>query len=624
MDIERIKSKLRVSANDVMHFCTSIDFKPKFFETIKTYDKNQFTTDFLAGFVVVIVAMPLAIAFAIASKVPPEKGLIAAIIGGFIIAFLGGTRVQIGGPAGSYIIVVAMILKEFNSFTAVIIATILAGVILILLGVFRLGTIVKYIPYPIIVGFSSSMALIIFSTQVGELLGLDYERDKIPSDFIGQWGTYLSHLKSINLGVFIVSVFSILIIVYTPILTSKWFNSILLKEKAAIDLKKKKALKRRLAFVNVVKRIPGSLLAIVTMTFFVIFLKNVGFEGIHTIGETFEIEAHIPDMNVPSITWVHITQLVPYSLTIALICCLESLLSASVADGVLNDKHNSNTELMAAGIANIITPIFGGIPVTGAIARTMTNINNGGRTPVAGMLSAVFLLIIYFVMMPLVRYIPMACLAAILAVVAYNMSEWRSFKAMFNNPRSDIAVLLLTFSLILILNLSIAIQISLVVASLLFMKRVAETTNISVLTGDGTDNNFIDDDEELIIPKGIEVYEINGPYFFGIANKFEEQISQLKNETFVRVIRMRKVPFVDSTGINNLRSLCQRSLNKNIEIVLSGVQKNVFEDLEKADFISLLAKENICSDINIAMHRATELLNKRIEELVEKEKNSDS
>lgn len=349
-------------------------------------------------------------------------------------------------------------------------------------------------------------------------------------------------------------------------------------------------------------------MAILLITVLVIFLKSWGIEGIDTIGDRFSIKASLPGAEVPNITWVSIKELLPVAITIALLGAIESLLSATVADGVINDKHDSNTELIAQGVANIVAPIFGGIPATGAIARTMTNINNGGRTPVAGIIHAFVLLLILLFLMPLAKYIPMACLAGVLVIVSYNMSEWRTFKTMLNNPKSDVTVLLVTFFLTVIFDLTVAIQVGIVIACLFFMKRVAQTTNISVITGnEDVDETEYDGEPALVVPDGVEVYEINGPYFFGIANKFEEQISRLKKETYVRIIRMRKVPFIDSTGINNLTNLCKNSKNKGIKIVLSGVRSNVHNDLERMGFNDLIGKENICSNISAALYRAEEI-----------------
>lgn len=602
----------------VLGFVKNIDFHPKLFDTFKKYDKPTFMSDLMSGIIVGIVSLPLAIAFAIASGVEPEKGIVTAVIAGFIISFLGGSKVQIGGPTGAFIIIVYGIVVKYG-FKGLIIATILAGIILLLLGIFKLGTIIKYIPYPIIVGFTSGIAVTIFTTQIADLFGMNFGGEIPPADFIGKWIMYIKYLPSTKFIVLLVSMASIAIIIYTPILSQKVYDAMQAKAGSTKESSKQRYI--RLASVaSMMKKIPGSLVAIVVITLLGTLLRNWGVEGLDTIGDRFSIKASLPGAEVPDITWENVKDLLPVAITIALLGAIESLLSATVADGVINDKHNSNTELIAQGVANIVAPIFGGIPATGAIARTMTNIDNGGKTPIAGIIHALVLLIILLFLMPLAQYIPMACLAGVLVIVAYNMSEWRTFKLMLNNPKSDVAVLLVTFFLTVIFDLTIAIQIGLVIACLFFMKRVAETTDISVITGDeeGVDETQYDGEPALVIAEGIEVYEINGPYFFGIANKFEEQISQLNRQTFVRIIRMRKVPFIDSTGINNLTNLCENSIDKGTQIVLSGVRPNVHNDLERMGFNNLIGKENICSNINQALYRAEEIIQETLDRKAEK------
>jgi SulP family sulfate permease len=453
------------------------------------------------------------------------------------------------------------------------IATVLAGLFLIMLGVFRLGTVIKYIPYPIVVGFTSGIALTIFTTQIKDLLGL--QLTQMPADFIEKWGVYLQHFGSVDLWSAVVGISSIIIIAVTPKFS---------------------------------KKIPGSLIAIVVMTIGAYMLKTYAdINSIETIGDRFRISGQLPDASVPNLTWENVKGLISPAVTIAILGAIESLLSATVADGVIGDKHNSNQELIAQGIANICSPIFGGIPATGAIARTMTNINNGGKTPVAGIVHAAVLLLIFLFLMPLAQYIPMACLAGVLVVVSYNMSGWRSFREIFSNPKSDITVLLITFFLTVIFDLTVAIEVGLVIACLFCMRRMAETTQVSVITDEIDPNNEIDIDvheEHLIIPDGVEVYEINGPYFFGIANKFEDVVARMGDKPRVRIVRMRKVPFIDSTGIHNLKNLCTKSRKKNIKIILSGVNERVQVALEKANFNELIGKENICSNINEALEVA--------------------
>lgn len=555
-----------------------LDFHPKFFSCIKNYDKNTFMSDLMAGVIVGIVALPLAIAFAIASGVPPEKGIVTAIIAGFIVSFLGGSKVQIGGPTGAFIVIVYGVIQQYG-IAGLTVATIIAGVLLVLLGVFKLGTVIKFIPYPVVVGFTSGIALTIFTTQMPDVFGLDFGGESVPGDFIGKWMLYFRHLDSINWWDAGVCAVSVLIIAVMP---------------------------------GISRRIPGSLVAIVLVTAGVWGLRTyLGVEGIDTIGDRFTISSHLPEAVMPSLDWEAVKSLFPIAVTIAALGAIESLLSATVADGMISDHHNSNTELIALGIANMVAPVFGGIPATGAIARTMTNINNGGRTPVAGMIHAVVLLFILLFLMPLARFIPMACLAGVLVVVSYNMSGWRTFAALMKNPKSDVTVLLITFFLTVIFDLTVAISVGLMLACVLFMRRVMETTEISVIKNEikvQDESGIHTYDEGLAIPKGVEVYEINGPYFFGVATQFEDLMSEFRDKAKVRVIRMRKVPFIDSTGIHNLTNLCEMSRRRKITVVLSGVNPKVHKALHKAGFYRLLGERNICPDINVALARANEII----------------
>ncbi len=537
--------------------------------------------DLMAGLIVGIVALPLAIAFGIASGVSPSQGILTAIIGGFLVSALGGSRVQIGGPTGAFIVIIYGIVSNPQlGLSGLMIATMLAGVFLIVLGVCRLGTIIKFIPYPIVVGFTSGIAVTIFTTQIKDLLGLNIT-EAIPADFVSKWIIYFRHITTIDWLTALIGVLSILIIALTP---------------------------------KVSKKVPGSLVAIIVMTIGVYFLNAHTSMHVTTIGDQFgEIKASIPELQMPAITWEGIKSLLPTAMVIAVLGAIESLLSATVADGVCGDHHNSNQELIGQGVANLCTPIFGGIPCTGAIARTMTNINNGGRTPVAGLIHALVLLVIFLVLMPLAAYIPMACLAGVLVIVSYNMSGWRTFIQLFKNPKSDVIVLMMTFLLTVIFDLTIAIEVGLLVACLLFMKRMAESTQIKVIADEIDPNDETDaevHEEALTIPKGVEVYEINGPYFFGIANRFEELMAELDNHPKVRIIRMRRVPFIDSTGIHNLQNLCEMSHREGTHIVLSGVTPNVYSVLEHNGFCHLLGKDHICPNINVALERA-EMIVKR-------------
>lgn len=548
------------------------DFQPALLSALKDYSKQKFLTDLMAGVIVGIVALPLAIAFGIASGVSPEKGLITAIIGGFIVSLLGGSQVQIGGPTGAFIVIVYGIIQNFG-MEGLAVATVIAGIILLIMGALKLGTVIKFIPYPIVVGFTSGIALTIFTTQMKDLFGLTI--DKVPADFISKWIAYGGAWDTWNPAAFLIGIASIGIIVVTPRFS---------------------------------KKIPGSLVAIILMTIVVYILRNhLGITTIETIGDRFSIQASLPRPTILSFNMETIDLLLPSAFTIAMLGAIESLLSATVADGVTGDRHNSNTELIAQGAANVLVPLFGGIPVTGAIARTMTNINNGGRTPVAGIIHAGVLLLILLFLGPLTKHIPMACLAGVLIIVSYNMSEWRTFRSLMKNPKSDISVLLVTFFLTVIFDLTIAIEIGLLIAMVLFMRRVAETTHVSVATQKidlSTESEITQEKEVLSVPKGVEVYEIDGPFFFGIANKFDGIMKTMGDKPKVRIIRMRKVPFMDSTGLHNLESLLRLSQAEGIYMILSGVNEPVRRLLVKSGFDQRIGAENICSNINEALEKA--------------------
>ncbi len=534
--------------------------------------------DLMAGIIVGIVALPLAIAFGIASGVSPEKGLITAIIGGFIVSFIGGSNVQIGGPTGAFIVIVAGVVgnPEYG-LEGLAIATVMAGVMLMLMGILKAGVIIKFIPYPIVVGFTGGIALTIFTTQIKDLFGLTIE-GAMPEDFLSKWGVYFQNFDTVNFWSLGIGIISILIIAFTP---------------------------------RVTRKLPGSLIAILLITVVSYFLKShFGVEGIETIGDRFTIDPNIPAPQGFSFTMATINHLLPVAFTIAMLAAIESLLSATVADGATGDRHNSNTELIAQGAANIIVPLFGGIPVTGAIARTMTNINNGGRTPVAGIIHAVVLLLILLFLSPLTRHIPMACLAGVLVIVSYNMSEWRSIRSLMKNPRSDVTVLITTLLLTVLFDLTIAIMAGLIMAVVLFLKRLMEKTNISVIRDQidmHSDEESNHKDDKLDIAPGVEVYEIDGPFFFGVANKFNEVMRRLGDKSSVRIVRMRKVPFIDSTGLHNLENLIKSSHKEGITVILSGVNKSVKETLLKAEVDKLIGRENICDNIHIAVGRANEL-----------------
>ena len=558
-------------------------FQPKIFETLKHYSKEKFTADLMAGIIVGIVAIPLAVAFGIASGVGPTEGLVTAIIAGFIISFFGGSRVQIGGPTGAFIVIVYGIIQQ-HGLAGLLIATIMAGIMLILMGVFKLGNIIKFVPYPVIIGFTAGIAVTIFSTQIKDLFGLDI--DNLPANFVDKWIVYFKNISETNLVTLLLGVLSILIIVLVP---------------------------------KISKKIPGSLVAIVVVTVAVWLLNSSGtFGHIKTIGDIYQLPSGIPSPKMPTLTLAEGTtiidlmvQLFPAAFTIAMLGAIESLLSAMVADGVIADKHNSNTELIGQGIANIVTPLFGGIPATGAIARTMTNINNGGRSPIAGIIHAVTLLLVLLFLGKLVGYIPMACLAGVLVVVSYNMSGWRSIVALRKMPMSDNAVMWITIVLTVVFDLTIAIEIGLLLSVVLFLKRTSEATSIKIF-GSEIDPNIESDlelhEDKLLVPEGVAVYEIDGPYFFGVANKFDEIMTRMSKPPRVRIIRMRRVPFIDSTGLHNLENLCIQSRRQGSIVILSGVTMQVRKTLLKAKFDDIIPEDHICSHINIALKKADEIL----------------
>jgi SulP family sulfate permease len=561
-----------------MRFNFLSDFQPVLFQTFKTYNKEKFIADVMAGLIVGVVALPLAIAFGIASGVAPERGIYTAIIAGFIISFLGGTSVQIGGPTGAFIVIVYGIVEQYG-VQGLALATVLAGVMLVLMGVLKLGTVIKFIPYPIVVGFTSGIALTIFSTQIKDFFGLT--TPKLPSGFVEKWMVYFQHFDTVNWSTALIAITTVAIIMLTP---------------------------------KIVKKIPGSLIAIIVMTVAVYLMKSYGnITGIETIGDRFVINNQMPQLEQIPMNLESIRLLFPAAFTIAMLGAIESLLSATVADGVTGKKHNSNMELVAQGVANMAVPFFGGIPATGAIARTMTNINNGGRTPVAGIIHALVLLLIVLFLGDLTKHIPMACLAGVLIVVAYNMSEWRTFVSLSKQSKATLAILLTTFLLTVIFDLTIAIEVGLLLALFAFLKRMNESTQVKHTTGKieitkEMESHSADMKEEVLyLPHGVEVYEIDGPFFFGVANKFDEKMREIGNHPHVRIIRMRKVPFIDSTGLNNLEMLCRDSRKEKIHIILSGVSETIRESLYKSKIPLIVGEENICSNIHQAVERAEQI-----------------
>ena len=555
---------------------SSIDFDPKIAYTMRHYSRELLMKDLMAGVIVGIVAIPLAIAFGIASGVTATEGLVTAIIAGFIISVMGGSRVQIGGPTGAFIVIIYGIIQEFG-LGGLAIATIMAGIILVLMGVFKLGAIIKFMPYPIIVGFTAGIAVTIFSTQMNDLFGLGIE--DVPANFIDKWICYFQNIANINWWSLGIGLASILIIAGTPYIS---------------------------------KKLPGSLIAIVIMTALCWALEYFGVKtDVETIGK---LPSGLPEFRLPALEltednsfWETIQSLLPAAFTIAMLGAIESLLSAMVADGVIGSRHNSNTELMAQGVANIVVPFFGGIPATGAIARTMANINNGGRTPVAGVVHTVVLLLVLLFLGGLISLIPMPCLAGVLIMVSYNMSGWRTIRSMCRQSRSDIAILFTTMLLTIIFDLTIAIEVGLVLAVVLFVRRIMETSRISVLRNEMDLHHDGEDGEvQLAIPAGVEVYEIEGPFFFGVATKFEE-LARVRDAAPVRIIRMRKVSFIDSTGLHNLEIFIESAIQNGQRIILSGVSKRVYDSIERVGLVTKVGEENILDHIDLALARAEEL-----------------
>lgn len=555
-----------------MNLSGPVDFRPKLFSSLRHYSASRFKSDLIAGIVVGIVALPLAIAFGIASGVSPTVGLITAIIGGFLVSALGGCSVQIGGPTGAFIVIVYNIIATYG-LEGLAIATVMAGLILILLGVFHLGTVIKFIPYPIVVGFTAGIALTIFSTQMNDFFGLGLK--DLPSEFIPKWGRYFSAFGHIDPATLIVGLVSLLIIIATPYIS---------------------------------KKLPGALLAIIIVTVAVWFLNGTDGFHIETIGDRFgNLPTDIPQPHGFELNMATINNLLPSAFTIAILGAIESLLSSTVADGITGSRTNSNTELIGQGIANVVVPFFGGIPVTGAIARTMTNITNGGRTPVAGIIHAVVLLLIFLFLMPLINLVPMACLAAVLIMVSYNMSGWRTVKAMLKNPKGDITVLAVTFLLTVVFDLTIAIEIGLLLAIILFLRRVMENTQIRAYSGqlDVAEGSEATTHEVLDVADGVEIYEIDGPFFFGVATKFDELMrNSMAKKPMVRILRMRRVPFIDATGVHNLEILVRSSMHEGIHVVLSGVNSNVREVLDHSGLLQLIGADHVCDHITQAVKMA--------------------
>jgi SulP family sulfate permease len=548
---------------------------PKSVTTLKSYSRSQFTSDVVAGVIVGVVALPLAIAFAIASGVTPDRGLYTAIIAGFLISALGGSRVQIGGPTGAFVVIVYGIVQKYG-IDGLVVATIMAGVILIVLGVARLGAAIKFIPHPVVIGFTSGIAVIIFSSQVKDFLGL--RMGEVPAEFIPKWRAFGANFHSVNPYTIGISLGALLIMAVWP---------------------------------KISRRIPGPFVALIVTT----LLANLLHFPVETIGTRFgAISASFPHPVIPHVTLAQVTGLVSPAFTIALLAAVESLLSAVVADGMIGGRHRSNMELVAQGVANIVAPIFGGMPATGAIARTATNVKNGGRTPVAGMFHALTLLLITLFFGRWAGSIPLATLAAILVVVAYHMSEWRTFRSELSAPKSDVAVLLTTFLLTVLIDLTVAIEVGMVLAAFLFMRRMAEVTNVSIVTrelADGMEGDEEDDPNSVrkrAVPRGVEVFEISGPFFFGAAEQFKDTLRQVAKKPQVLIIRLRDVPAIDSTGLHALHELARSCKHDRTLLLLADVHAQPMFALARSDILEEIGETNLFGNLDDALDRAREFL----------------
>lgn len=534
------------------------EFQPKIMSILGNYTKQQFFKDVTAGIIVAIIALPLSIALAISSGVSPEQGLFTAIVAGFLISLLGGSRVQIGGPTGAFMVIVYGIVKQYG-MDGLIASTIMAGIIMVILGLFKMGSIIKFIPYPITTGFTSGIALVIFSSQIKDFFGLQI--GEVPAEFVLKWKMYIENFNTFNIESLALGILSLLIILLWP---------------------------------KINKKIPGTLIALVVSTLIASFFSL----DVETIGSKFgHISSSLPAPSLPQISFDAFKNLVAPAFTIAILGSVESLLSAVVADGMINGKHRSNMELVAQGIANVGSGIFGGIPATGAIARTVANIKNGGRTPVAGMVHAVVLLFILVTFMPLASMIPLSSLAAVLVIVAYNMSEWRAFKALFKAPKSDIFILMTTFLLTVFLDLVKAIEIGMVISALLFMKRMSDVAKIEEL--DLSQENFDLKADEM--PENVQVYEVNGPFFFGAADKFMDTLKGIGSHVDFVVLGLEKVPAMDATAIQAFRIFIEICKKNKTRLVLHGIQTQPKEVLEKSELYEIIGSENIFDNLEDAL-----------------------
>jgi sulfate permease, SulP family len=549
-------------------------FRPRLFETLQNYSRQDFIRDLVAGVTVGIVALPLAMAFAIASGVDPKAGLYTAVIAGFLISALGGSRVQIGGPTGAFVAIVFGVIAQYGVGNLVI-CTIMAGFMLIIMGLSRMGAMIKFIPYPVTTGFTSGIAVLIFSTQIRDFFGLKI--GQVPADFVEKMRVLGERFHTLQPPTLALALASLAIIVLWP--------------------------------KSLARRIPGSIMAMIFATALVKFFDLDSRFGIATIGNRFGgIPQTLPSLHWPSLSWEQIQPLFRPAFTIALLAAIESLLSAVVADGMIDDRHDSNQELMAQGIANIASALFGGIPATGAIARTATNVKNGGRTPVAGMIHALTLLLILLVAAPLAKDIPLATLSAVLVFVAYNMGEWHQFTRLPRWPKSDVAVFLAAFGLTVLIDLTVAVEVGMVLAAILFIKRISETTQITAVDQatdtEGSHHSLVG----KVIPEGVLIFRVFGAFFFGAADKLETALKRSKQEPKILILRMRKVLAMDATGLNALEDLYEKMHAKGKHLILSGPHTQPLFAMDRAGFLDQLGRENVCAHIDAALDRANEIL----------------
>lgn len=543
-------------------------FKPKLYVVFKQgYSWQLFKSDLYAGIIVGIVALPLAIAFAVASGLSPEKGIITAVIAGFIVSLLGGSRFQISGPTGAFIVIVYGIVQKFG-FDGLMISTVMAGLILVGLGLLRFGTIIKYIPHPLIVGFTSGIALIIFSSQVKDAFGLQLYQ--LPAEFTEKWEAYAANFGQTNYYSLIITIITILIAVYGG---------------------------------RIIKNVHGSFLAIVLVTLVAALLKL----PVPTIQSVFGEIPNAISFQFPHFELNSLSEFIKPAFTIALLGAIQSLRSADVADGMTGGRHRSNTELVAQGIANIVTPFFGGFPSTGAIARTATNIKSGARTPVSGIIHAITLLLIFLLFSKWISLIPMSCIAGILIVVAYNISEWRSFATILKGSKYDVLVMLIAFLLTVFVDLTMAIEVGMVFSALLFMQRMSKLSNIESVD---IDNDILENYSAL--PKGVDVYEITGPFFFAAAQSYKETLKEIAGDSKVLILRMRYVPFIDSTGILIFQEIIRDFRIRKVTIVLSGVRPEVRKVLEDCGLADMIGHDLVCDNFGEAVKKATEELEKKM------------